>query len=175
MSVGDHPDFDRVYRAHVGLVWRCLRRAGVPDSMLEDATQEVFLVHHRRSDVPTQSVAAWLVGITRKVASNVRRGEQRFLRRIASQRAEPGAEQNDDPEDRLRRSQALTLVEAFLITLTPALREVFELIEIEGLKQREVAELLGLSINTVGSRLRVGRVQFEDYVRRLDAPEVAHG
>ncbi|MFV8755459.1 RNA polymerase sigma factor [Nannocystaceae bacterium ST9] len=174
--MGSDPEFDAVYRAHVGLVWRCLRRAGVPDSMLEDATQEVFLVYHRRNDgfVSVQSVRAWLAGIARGVASNVRRGQQRFLRRLASQRVEPRIEVDDDPELRIRHAQAQSLVEDFLATLAPNLRDVFELIEIEGLKQREVAEMLGLSINTVASRLRVARGEFEAFVGRIDAPEVVN-
>ena len=38
MSVAGDPHFDAVYRANVAIVWRYLRRAGVSESMLEDAT-----------------------------------------------------------------------------------------------------------------------------------------
>src|SRR5258707_547910 len=41
-------DFDAVYTAHVAFVWRSLRRLGVPPALLEDATQNTFLVVHRR-------------------------------------------------------------------------------------------------------------------------------
>lgn len=172
----DMLDFDAVYRANVGLVWRTLRRAGVPESMLEDATQEVFLVYHRRRDgfERASSVRTWLLGIARGVAANVRRGQQRFLRRLASRRAEPSVAVADDPEARACRAEAEALVEAFLATLAPTMREVFELIEIEELKQREVAEVLGISINTVGSRLRAARAEWADYVRALDTPEAAN-
>lgn len=174
------PDFDAVYRAHVGLVWRSLRRAGVPESMLEDATQEVFLVYHRRRDgfEGASSIKTWLLGIARGVAANVRRGQQRFLRRLASRRddpSEPSGQLMEDPETRASRAEAEALVGAFLATLSPPMREVFELIEIEELKQREVAEVLGISINTVGSRLRAVRAEFALYVRGLETKEVANG
>lgn len=170
-------DFEEVYRANVGLVWRTLRRAGVPDSMLEDATQEVFLVYHRRRDgfEGASSVRTWLLGIARGVASNVRRGQQRFLRRLASRQDEPAPPPTDDPETRACRAEAGAIVEAFLATLTPPVREVFELVEIEELKQREAAEVLGISINTVGSRLRVARAEFASYVRALGNKEAANG
>lgn len=176
-GVATLPDFDAVYRANVGLVWRVLRRAGVPDSMLEDATQEVFLVYHRRQGEfeGASSVRTWLLGIARGVAANVRRGQQRFLRRLASRRVEPSVAVADDPETRACRAEAEALVEAFLARLSPAMREVFELIEIEELKQREVAEVLGISINTVGSRLRAARVEWALYVQSLDTPEAANG
>jgi RNA polymerase sigma-70 factor (ECF subfamily) len=172
----DTPDFDAVYRANVGLVWRTLRRAGVPESMLEDATQEVFLVYHRRHDEfeRASSVRTWLLGIARGVAANVRRGQQRFLRRLASRRVEPSVAVADDPETRACRAEAEALVEAFLARLAPAMREVFELVEIEELKQREVAEVLGISINTVGSRLRAARAEWALYVHALDTPEAAN-
>lgn len=176
MTVDPTPDFDAVYRANVGLVWRALRRAGVPESMLEDATQEVFLVYHRRRDEfeGTSSVRTWLLGIARGVAANVRRGQQRFLRRLASRQAEPDSTPVDDPEARACRAEAGAIVDAFLVTLSPAMREVFELVEIEELKQREAAEVLGISINTVGSRLRAARAEFASYVRALENKEAAN-
>lgn len=171
------PDFDAVYRAHVGLVWRSLRRAGVPDSMLEDATQEVFLIHHRRRAEFNghSSVRTWLLGIARGVAANVRRGEQRLVRRLESRRVEPSTNTPEDIERRTAQAEALSLVESFLATLRPESREVFELIEIEELKQREVAQLLGININTVASRLRAARVAFQSFVDALDDKETAHG
>jgi RNA polymerase sigma factor (sigma-70 family) len=119
-------------------------------------------------------VKTWLLGIARGVAANVRRGQQRFLRRLASRRAEPELPSIDDPESRASRAEAGAIVEAFLSTLSPAMREVFELVEIEQLKQREAAEVLGISINTVGSRLRAVRSEFASYVRALETKEVAN-
>lgn len=175
-AVADEPEFEAVYRANVGLIWRSLRRAGVPSSMLEDATQEVFLIHHRRGDEfrGQSSVRTWLLGIARGVAANLRRGQQRFVRRLASQRDEPAPE-HIDPERIAEQAEARALVETFLRTLSPDQREVFELIEIEGLKQREVASLTGASINTVGSRLRLARASFLEFVATLETRSAAHG
>ena len=40
----------QLYDSHFPFVWRNLRRLGVPDVILEDAAQDVFLVVHRRWD-----------------------------------------------------------------------------------------------------------------------------
>ena len=103
------PDFVAVYRKHVGLVWRALRSAGLPDTVLEDATQEVFLTYYRRRDEfrGDSSVGTWLWGIARRVASNHRRGERRFARRLAARRAEPNHHTPDDPERAAAKAQAM--------------------------------------------------------------------
>ena len=38
----------QLYDSHFAFVWRNLRRLGVPDGIIEDAAQDVFLVVHRR-------------------------------------------------------------------------------------------------------------------------------
>ncbi len=177
MDVSPDPDFDAIYRANVAVVWRFLRRSGVPDSLLEDATQEVFLVFHRRRDEcrGTSTERTWLLGIARGVAANTRRGRQRFLRRLGALHEAPPPATPHSPEDRAARAEARRLIEEFLGTLPEVQREVFALVEIEGLRQREVAEHLDISINTVGSRLRVARTAFQAYFTQLHDKEVAHG
>jgi RNA polymerase sigma-70 factor (ECF subfamily) len=45
-------------------------------------------------------------------------------------------------------------------------REVFVLAELEGLTAAEIGVALGLSPNTVSSRLRIARKSFDEAVRR---------
>lgn len=40
--------FAQVYEQHAALVWRSLRRLGVREADLEDVTEEVFVVVHRK-------------------------------------------------------------------------------------------------------------------------------
>ena len=63
----------QLYDSHFSFVWRNLRRLGVPDAILEDAAQDVFLVVHRRwdsFDARWSSVETWLFGILMRVARN---------------------------------------------------------------------------------------------------------
>src|SRR5687767_127874 len=76
IPAGDlRPDFDTLYDEQVDGVWRLLQRFGVPESGLEDAVQEVFIVAHRRlSDFRGDStLKTWLGGICVRVAKDVRR------------------------------------------------------------------------------------------------------
>jgi RNA polymerase sigma-70 factor (ECF subfamily) len=167
-------DFEQVYRKQVGFVWRSLRGLGVPDAGLEDATHEVFLVLHRRwGDWDGQSrMTTWLYGIATGVARNHRRGLLRAERKLAAVREQSPADPADsgvheNPGRALDRKQAAQLVEDFVEQLDAEKRRVFELCEIEGLTAPDAARCLGLNVNTLGSRLRRVRAQFQQYVADL--------
>ena len=175
--------FERVYRREFAFVWRTLRYLGVPEAAVEDVAQEVFIVVHERREVydpRAGSLRAWIFGIARRSALRYhrtarRKGARRHAAEAAAnsglgllrEREDPGA----DPEQRLARRQAAAIVERFLESLSPARREVFTLHELEGLSAPAIAELLGVKLNTVYSRLRRARAQFRDAVARERARE----
>ena len=66
---------EKIYAEHVAMVWRALRRLGVPETSIEDAVQDVFLVAHRRAGEfeGRSSVKTWLYGIALRVAKDHRR------------------------------------------------------------------------------------------------------
>src|SRR5262245_13622962 len=66
---------EAVYRQHFSATWRVLRRLGVPDAQLDDATQDVFLVVHRKlADFDGRSpLRSWIVAIAVRIASEYRR------------------------------------------------------------------------------------------------------
>src|SRR5258708_11085443 len=67
-----------LFEEHAAFVWRILRHFGVGESELEDQTQEVFLVvHRRRADFGGEHPPAWLYAICRRVASAYRRRSHR--------------------------------------------------------------------------------------------------
>ncbi|HET6584758.1 MAG TPA: sigma-70 family RNA polymerase sigma factor [Nannocystaceae bacterium] len=152
-----------LYRKHAGFVWRTLRRFGVPDEALEDVVHEVFMVVRRRLPEFDGRAAAttWLFGIARGVAANVRRSRARAeaRHRLASVVDPPPS-----PEQEIERAEAIACVGEFLAGLDPDQREVFELVDIEGLRGPEVAELLATNLNVVYSRLRLARRKFEAFI-----------
>lgn len=166
-------DFTTLYRAHLGFVWRTLRRFGVTDAWLEDATHEVFLVLYRRmDDLDPDKARAWLYATARRVAANLRRSDERSKRR-AEMAAKPVPFPSADTL--LQRSEAVLLIEAFVDSLPAPQAEVFLLGHIEGLKLREIAELLACPLGTVNSRLRSARASFREYLRRIHEDEVVNG
>lgn len=153
-----------LYRSHAGFVWRSVQRLGVPIDAADDAVQEVFLVARRRLgdyDPAIASARGWLFGIARGIAANVRRTAARAVRKLLVVEAPPGPE---TPEHSLERQRAAASVAEFLAALDPKQREVFELVDIEGLRGPEVAELLAIDLAAVYSRLRLARRKFVAFV-----------
>jgi len=168
-SADESGELARIYRDHADFVWRAVQRFGIPPEHAEDVVHEVFLVVQRRmADFSHTTPRAWLWGVARGVASNVRRGRERASRREQVS-LELVASEPDTPEDHLRRAQAVALVQRFLAELPEDKRLVFELAEIEGLSGPEVAQALELDLNRVYTCLRVARKHFRAYLDQLQS------
>lgn len=172
------PQFREIYDQYFEFVYRGARRLGVHSRSLDDATQDVFLVVHRRlADFEGRSsVKTWLYGITRRVAKDYRRRAGRKEKGMVSADGPIShqlvADQNAPDENAARREAAQTL-ERILAGLDESRREVFVLAEMEQMTAPEIAEALSLNLNTTYSRLRTARAEFEKAVsRHLAALEV---
>ncbi len=160
--------FDAVFRDEHDFVWRTLRHYGVVDAGLDDATQDVFVVVHRRlADFDGRApLRSWLIGIARRVASRHRSRAAAQVQREAPLGFVEPTSADPGPHSRAIRVEAADFVTTFLDGLPPKLRVVFELCEIEGMSAPEVGEVLGIPINTVYSRLRLARARFEHALER---------
>lgn len=157
------PRLEQVYRDHADYVWRLLRSLGVPDTHQEDAFHEVFLVVHRRIAQfdSRASLQTWLFGITRNVVLHHRRSHARHLRRLT---VAPPPSASPEPDDVVAQHEAQALVDRFLATLGDDHRITFILADIEGLRMPEIAEQLGVNLNTLYSRLYSARKQFARFI-----------
>lgn len=169
-SPGDAQWVVDAYRRYFQYVWALLGRLGVPEASLEDVTQEVFLVLHRRRAEFRQdsSVRTWLHGIALHTARRHRAKLDR--RRLRADHIEPG-EPPPTPEAEVGQRRALQQLDRLLGQLGDEQREVFVLAEIAELRAPEIAELLGVKLNTVYSRLRLARRHLR---QALDALPDAH-
>jgi RNA polymerase sigma-70 factor (ECF subfamily) len=160
------PDFSVIYDGQVDYVWRSLWRLGVPESHLEDAVQDVFVVVLRRlADFEGRSsLRTWLFGIAIRVAKDHRRA----LRRKGPHEPVDDrlADAGPDPRARTERAEALRILSRLLDELDLDKRAVFVMSEIEQMSVPEMAEALGANPNTIYSRLRVAREEFERAVVR---------
>ena len=158
------PDFDALYDAHVDGVWRLLQRFGVPESGLEDAVQEVFIVAHRKlKDFRGEStLKTWLGGICVRVAKDARRFVARKggLEPLNDAIPQPGPQL----EERVGQREALQQVLALLDALDDGQREVLVLADLEGMTVPEIAEATGENLNTLYTRLCTARQRFNALV-----------
>jgi RNA polymerase sigma-70 factor, ECF subfamily len=165
--------FEDVYRAEFGFVWRSAKRLGLRDAALDDAVQEVFVVVHRRlaEFEGRSSLRTWLFGITLRVVRDHRR---------SARRRDPGPPVDPDslratgsgPAESLEKAEAVRLLHALLDELDDERREVFVMAELEQMPMPEIAEALGINVNTAYARLRSGRQEFEQALARHRARDM---
>jgi RNA polymerase sigma-70 factor (ECF subfamily) len=177
---GPHTVAD-VYDAHSDYVWRCLRSLGVHHSQLDDAVQDVFMVVHQKlaSFDGACALRTWLYAIVVRVARKKRSASARAWVDELEARGQPVERAGTDcTEQSAAAREGLALAHRALEGMGADQREVFVLIEIEQMSAPEVAEVLGLPVNTVYSRLRLARAAFSQQVerqRRIAKPASTRG
>lgn len=153
-------DFTAFYRETFAPVWRVLSRLGVRPAELDDAAQNVYLTAHRRlGEFRGQStLKTWVLGIAVRVASDMRRTRQRKPEHPLDETVPDAAR---TPLEAASQAEALALVARIVESFPEERRDVFVLAEFEELTAPEIADSLGVNVNTVYSRLRLARRDFE--------------
>ncbi len=163
-----------MYAEHVAMVWSGLRRLGVPESNIEDAVQDVFLVAHRRmADFEGRSsIKTWLYGIVLRVAKDYRRTQARHTQRV--ERLAEVLSTNPDsaqtPIKEAERREANRALHAILAQLDEDHREVLVMVELEDFSVKEAAAVLNLHVRACQRRLRAAHAAFEKKLARYLQP-----
>jgi RNA polymerase sigma-70 factor (ECF subfamily) len=163
---GDPAAFPRLLAAYRRPVYSYLIRCGVPESDRDDLFQDVFIKIHAaagRYDA-ARPLHPWLFTIVANtVRTYHRKNRVRDLVFTAPAESEPRSMQADSEKLAAARQTAAWL-EREIEKLPLAQQEVLILTCIENLPQREVAEILGLPVNTVKTHLRRAR---QGLIRKL--------
>lgn len=158
------PTFEEVFAQCAPLVWRTMRRLGPREADAEDLAQEVFVVVFRK--LPEfegrSKVSTWVYGICVRVAADHRKRAHVRLETPTAEVPEPGP--RSDPFGNIAREQARALLDEVLATLDEDKRAVFVLYEIEELPMAEVAEAVGVPLQTAYSRLHAARKLVNDAI-----------
>lgn len=157
---GSQPAFREIFNEHAAFVWRTLRGLGIPESSIDDAVQEVFLIVLARLDdfEGRSSLRTWICAIAYRVGANTRRKLRRHSEIDLTVLSLPSSD--PDPEQHSQTRASTRFVESFCARLSDGMRDVFVLCLLEERPASEVGELLGLSPHTVSSRIRLLRESF---------------
>lgn len=167
---GDREAFDRLVVLHLPKVWAVVYRIVRHREDAEDVAQEVFLTAHRalgefRGDA---AFSTWLhrIAVTRALNHLNRVGER--LRRasdsIDDPDAVPVASASPSPLRALESRELLRRLKACLEKLPPAFQAVVALRDAESMAYDEIAEVLGIELGTVRSRLARARLALKTCV-----------
>jgi RNA polymerase sigma-70 factor (ECF subfamily) len=150
-------------------VWRTLRRLGVAEASLPDASQRVFWIAARRLDeIDADNERGFLFGTARRVAADFRRARRPT---VSIDEEQPIADSLVPAQDELvDQKRARELLDSLLDTLADDLREVLILQEGEGMSLSEIARTIGIPQGTAASRLRRAREEFRRALKRRVLP-----
>lgn len=154
VHAGEESAFDLLYQRHQARIYRyALRMSGSPETA-EDVVQEVFLAVIRGArgfDAAQGALASYLYGMARNL--------------LFKQAGAPPAEELDedsalldaDPLEGLAQAQQVERVRLALSALPAHYREAVVLCDMEEMSYAAVAEMLGVAVGTVRSRLHRAR------------------
>jgi RNA polymerase sigma-70 factor (ECF subfamily) len=158
---GDELAVRELFRVHVGRLHRqAARILGADDPDVEDVVQQAFLAAldgAARFD-GRSSLATWLFGITTRRALDAARSRWRRQRwsRLAESVGIGGASLPPDEGYEIRSD-----AEAMLAKLTPELRLVFVLHDVEGYTFAEISGITGVGISSLHGRLMSARKKLD--------------
>jgi RNA polymerase sigma-70 factor (ECF subfamily) len=155
---------------HLDAVYTLARYLLRNPSDADDAVQECYLRALRHFDtLRSQDVKPWLLAILRNVCRVEYGRRSRVL--LYDVNAEPDKpegmilmwrEAQDTPETEMLRKLDAETIRELVAALPDVFREVILLREIEDLSYRDIAEIIGIPLGTVMSRLARGRAMLRE-------------
>jgi RNA polymerase sigma-70 factor (ECF subfamily) len=154
---------ESAYRSNTGSLKRFLRRFFESTADIEDIMQEAFLkAYEAEHTTDIKQPRAFLFRTARNLAINEQaKRRNRHTDAVADLEAltvlfDAHADSRHEPEVQAHIQERLLVAHSAIEQLSPRVREVFVLRKIYGLKQREIAERLGISESTVEKHIARG-------------------
>lgn len=174
-TLGGEPDAFNVLvrrweRQIYGLTLRMLGR----DDEAKDATQETFLSAYRNLSKfrGEAKFSSWIYRIALNICNTKLRGRSKSIISLDEQREETGFELAADTEDlgnQIQQEQITRHVRRALQGLPAEMRQVIIMKEYEGLKFSEIADILGIPLSTVKTRMYTGLSELRKRLEHLRA------
>ena len=161
---------DQVFRDYAPRVYNLARRMLGNDADAEDVTQNVLLQVVRKLDTFRGEAAfpTWLHRVTANAALNYRRQraaqEENRVHDPLDQFTEDGKHRapvrrwTTSPEKQVLDKETAEVIEKAIARMPPLYRDVYVLADVEGLPNAEIADMLGISVMAVKSRLHRARL-----------------
>jgi RNA polymerase sigma-70 factor (ECF subfamily) len=162
---GDPAQFNGLVMRYANGLYRFILKNVGHASLAEDLTQETFVDAYRQ--LPRfrgeAKFSTWLFGIAlNKVRNYINRSPDRRQQNSPTCVLHPDLASDGNPTQLLEKKQTLLALQRAIETLPIELRESLILVVMEGLSYEEVAQLLGIPVGTLKSRVHRAR----DLLRR---------
>ena len=157
IAQGDKRALRTLYGRHHVRVFRFALRFLNDESMAEDMVSEVFLDVWRQAErfEGRSKVSTWLLAMARNKALSVLR--RRSTEELGEEVAEFIEDPADGPEVSMQKQQQASMLQECLTQLSPAHREIVDLVYYHGKTIEEVVEIIGVPVSTVKTRMFYAR------------------
>jgi RNA polymerase sigma-70 factor, ECF subfamily len=165
ISDGNRTAMHILYSRHNVRVYRFILRIVRDTTMAEDLVSQVFLDVWRtaRQFEGRSQVSTWLLSIARfKALTSLR---QRRFEDIDQEDVREIADEADTPEVSLERATTSEILRACVAKLSPAHREIINLVYYHEKSVEEVGEIIGIPQSTVKTRMFYARKQLAELLR----------
>ena len=154
-----------LYSRHNVRVYRFILRIVRDSSIAEDLVSQVFLDVWRtaRQFEGRSQVSTWLLSIARFKALTALR--QRRFEDIDQEEVREIADNSETPEASLERSTTSAILRACVAKLSPAHREIINLVYYHEKSVEEVGQIIGIPQSTVKTRMFYARKQLAELLR----------
>jgi RNA polymerase sigma-70 factor (ECF subfamily) len=170
---GDRAAMHTLYARHNVRIYRFVLRMLRDSTAAEDLVSQVFLDVWRTADSfeGRSQVSTWLLSIARFKALTALR--QRKHEDIDQDDVLEIADAADTPEASLDRSRTSAILRACIARLSPAHREIVDLVYYHEKSVEEVAHLINIPASTVKTRMFYARKQLAELLKTAGINSIA--
>jgi RNA polymerase sigma-70 factor (ECF subfamily) len=174
MKKGDEDAFAELYRRHRDAVYRLAMLYSGSTAHAADVTQETFvhfITQPHQYDPMRGTLAAWLCGIARNMARRAVSGrEDATDPEVLADDTSPHESHidRDTPLEKILKGETAEQVRRAVAQLKPHYRDILILCELSELSYAEAAQVAGIDIGTVRSRLSRARAQLAQRLAPYD-------
>ncbi|MFO7946419.1 MAG: sigma-70 family RNA polymerase sigma factor [Armatimonadota bacterium] len=179
---GDRDAFEQLVNEYKDKIYNYVARMLNDRDRAEDVAQETFIRAY--TSLPNfrgaSSFQTWLYRIASNLAIDTmrrrsyREGEFSLDETLQTREGEVQRQVEDEgpgPEKTIQNEELRAQIEEAIVELSPKLRTVIVLYEMQGLSYKEIAKVVGAPLGTIKSRLFNAREQLKEILEeKLDMP-----
>jgi RNA polymerase sigma-70 factor (ECF subfamily) len=170
-QAGDLPAFNRLVMAYQGMAYNVAYRIVGDADVAADACQEAFISAFKAiKKFRGGSFKSWIL----RIVTNACYDHLRYTGRRPADSLEEVAENpqhasklvsgHEHPEEYTLRQELNEMIQSGIETLPADQRVVLVLSDVQGFSYQEIADITGVSLGTVKSRLSRARARLRDYL-----------
>lgn len=169
VAAGDRRAMNQLFARHNVRIFRFILRLTRSEAVAEELVSEVFLDAWRQAGrfEARSQVSTWLLAIARnKAISAMRRRHDAELDEDALAMVEDPC---DNPEEALEKSERANILRKCLTQLSPAHREIIDLVYYHEKSVEEAATITGVPPGTVKTRMYYARQQLAALIEKAES------